>query len=429
MSTILPYGAGSTLQLDLAPEVLVAECGRPQGPAIADPARAIAEALDAPLDYPPLGQTAVPGDKIVLALDEGVPHAAEIVAAIVERLLTAGIAAADIALLETHAAGPPDAHTDRALAAALPAAAQRLVHDPLDRNRLSYLAASSEGKPVYIHRALSEADLVLPIGCLRAADALANYGILSGIFPAFSDAKTIERYRAPVASESGVPLRRFRREVEEAGWLLGLHYLVEVIPGVPDQWLGVLAGRASSVTEAAAAACSRAWHFQAPRRANLVLAAVAGPAGQQTWLNVARALAAASRVVEDGGTIVLCTELEADLGPALQALRGAEHPSAVMRHIAHERPADTLVAAQLAHALERGRVYLLSRLEGSLVEELGLAPIDRPDQVQRVAARHESCILLANAQYAVPSVDDESELSSPAELLDSLLEDAREEFE
>ena len=160
-----------------------------------------------------------------------------------------------------------------------------------------------------------------------------------------------------------------------------------------------------------------------------MLAAVAGDRGQQTWANVALALAAAGRVVEDGGTILLCTELEAELGPALQALRGADHPGVVLRHVTHDRPDDTLIAVQLAHALDRGRVYLLSGLAPSVVEDLGLAPIERPEQVARVVAHYPTCIVMANAQYAVPTVEDEPELPSPTELLDSMLEDAREEFE
>ncbi len=398
MTTTLPYGARSILELDIPPGALVAQCGQPPGNAIADPARAIAQALDAPLDYPPLRQSVVPGDKIVLALGEGVPQAAQIVQALVDRCLEAGVSAADITLLQSRSDSQSDPDAAHALLTGLAQPIQRLVHDPLDRNRLCYLAASSEGKPIYIHRALSEADLVLPIGCLRSEASLAYFGAYSSVFPAFSDAKTIQRYRSPVASESGVQMRRFRREVDEVGWLLGLHYLVLVVPGVPDRWLAVLAGRASSIVRTASEQFSRAWEFRVPRRASLVLAAVSGSAGQQTWTNVARALAAASRVVEDGGTIALCTELDAELGPALESLRGAEHPGLVFRDIAHDRPEDTLISVQLAHALDRGRVYLLSRLNASLIEELGMAPIEGPEQVARLAVRYPSCIVLANAR-------------------------------
>ncbi len=429
MTTTLHYGTQSSLELKLPAGVLVAECGQPGGPATSDPAIAVAQALDAPLDYPPIRQSAVPGDKVVLALGEGVPRAAEIVRALVDRILEAGVAIDDISLLR----GRPDWQTDPAAPLALLAdrsdRVKLLVHDPLDRNRLSYLAASAEGKPIYINRALAEADLSIPIGCLRPEASPAYLGVYSDIFPAFSDAKTIQRHRSPIASESPVQLRRFRREVEEVGWLLGLHYLLQVVPGVPDELLAVLAGRSSAVARAGSQRCRQAWEFQVPRRASLVLAAISGPASQQTWANVARALMSAARLVEEGGAIALVTELDQPLGPALEALRGAEKPDVVLRHITHDRPSDTLVSVQLAHALERGRVYMLSRLDESLVEDLGMAPISDPKQLSRLAARYPSCIVLANAQYALAKAENEPEPRSESEALESLLEDAREEFE
>jgi len=166
-----------------------------------------------------------------------------------------------------------------------------------------------------------------------------------------------------------------------------------------------------------------------PRRASLVLAGISGPADQQTWDNVGRALWAASRVVDEGGDIALCTDVDDELGPALRALRGAEHPQVLLRHIIHDRPIDTLVSVQLLHALERGRVYLLSRLKESLVEELGVAPIQNSEQVARLVGRHASCIVLANAQYAVAAPPDESDALDGRDAVETALEDAREEFE
>ncbi len=429
MTTILHYGDRASLELEIPAEALVALCGQPSDRAIADTRQAIAQALDAPLDYPPLGQSVVPGDKVVLALGQGVPRAAEIITAVVERCLAAGVSANDISLLTSRGDLPADSSAALAMPSNLPEAIKLLIHDPLDRNQLSYLAASSEGKPIYVHRALSEADLVIPIGCLRAAASLSYHGVYSSIFPTFSDAKTIQRHRSPIASERPIQLRRYRREVDEVGWLLGLHYQIQVVPGAPDEWLAILAGRATSVAQAGSEQCKRAWECRVPHRASLVLASIAGGVDQQTWTNVARALAAATRVVEEGGTIALCTDLDAPLGPALEALRGAEHPDVVLRHISHDRPSDTLVSVQLAHALERGRVYLLSRLDESIVEELGIAPVEHAEQIARLIARYPSCIVLDNAQYVVPTANDEPELPNAAEIVETMLEDAREEFE
>jgi hypothetical protein len=48
-------------------------------------------------------------------------------------------------------------------------------------------------------------------------------------------------------------------------------------------------------------------------------------------------------------------------------------------------------------------------LDDELVESLGMAPVQSPQEIERLAHRHPSCILLEDAQYAVPTVEDEAE--------------------
>ncbi len=70
------------------------------------------------------------------------------------------------------------------------------------------------------------------------------------------------------------------------------------------------------------------------------------------------------------------------------------------RDIDRGHPADALVARQLADALDQGSIYLVSRLEAELVEELGLVPL-AADDVSRLARRFDSCLVLANAHHAI----------------------------
>jgi hypothetical protein len=80
-----------------------------------------------------------------------------------------------------------------------------------------------------------------------------------------------------------------------------------------------------------------------------------------------------------------------------------------LRHIGKERPVDTLPAALLAHALDRGKVYLLSRLTPSDVEDLDMIPIGAPEELVRLAQQHSSCVLLSNAPYVTTTVENVAE--------------------
>ena len=380
MMSLLKYGTGSSLSLELVDETLVARCDAPRGAPLAGIAEAVDRALAEPLEFPALAQAVLPLDKVVLALEPGVPQAATVVERAVRVLLANGVVVQDITLLRTLAdvaAGAADPLAG--LPGEIGSAIVNKIHDPLSRDSLSYLAASTDGKPIYVNRAIHDADLVVSIGCLRLEESLGYYGIYSSVFPAFSDAASIRRYQSPKAA-GAVERKR-------------------LLPGPGSEILQVLAGEPAAVFREGSRLCDEAWSFYVPQRANLVVATIEGKA-HQTWENVGRALAAAARAVSADGAVAICTELAERPGPALQQVIGADDLDEVLHDIDKHPPSDALPASELVHALRRGKVYLISRLDEDLVEELGVSPV-AADQLSKVAGRYDSCIVLTNAHYAM----------------------------
>jgi nickel-dependent lactate racemase len=400
---ILHYGLDSSLELEIPADRLVAECRSPAGGRVADIGQALASALDEPLGFPPLAKAIVPQDRVTVALEPGLPQAAEIVAGIVDYLCRAGAEASDITILRTQDDVEAGAEDPRSRLNGLGAGQVGLeTHQPDDRSQLMYLAATRKGRPIYLNRTLCDADVVVPIGCLRPDPAIAYHGVFGGLYPTFSDTKTLARFRNPHLVEPGNELiAKARHEVDIVGWLSGTQFAIQVLPGGEDTVLALFAGDASAVYEQGRESSNATWLYTVPRRADLVICAIPGGAAQQTWDNLGRALAAALRVVTEGGAIVLCTDLAKPPGPAVQGLVNAEDLSAALHHIFKQRATDTLAATELAAAMERARIYLLSRLEAEFVEDLGIAPVEEAEDIVRLAGRSESCIVLANAQYAV----------------------------
>jgi len=393
----LSYGADSKIELELENDGLVTVCDAPRGSALGDVAGEMRAVLAAPREFPPLKEAALPGDKVVLALDRGVPRAATIVAQTIDVLLSAGVLASDVTLLTTPGGtSPHDALAE--LRGATRAAVAGKTHDPRDRERLSYLAATEEANPIYIPRAIHDAALVVAIGSLRLPHTLGYHGIYSGIFPTFSDASTLARFRSPKAVRLDEQ-ERLRKEADEVGWLLGSRFTIQVVPDAGDDVLHVLAGDQEAVLVAGGRLCDAAWSFEVPHRVELVVAAIGGDDAQQTWDNVGRALAAAARVLEENGDVVICSRLEQPPGPGMERIIGADDLHVALREIAREKPVDSLPASQLGEALQRGRVYMLSDLPEERIEELGMIPLDA-DSVPNVASRYGSCVVLANAQHA-----------------------------
>ena len=225
-----------------------------------------------------------------------------------------------------------------------------------------------------------------------------------GLFPTFSGRESQDKLFARGVSHNERREVRSRESIEEVGWLLGVQFTVQIVPGPGGEILEVLAGQPSEVFRRGQAACQRAWAFNVPQSAKLVVAAIEGEAGEQTWDNVARALDAASRVVSPDGAIALCTALvdppgevlrqSAEMQDEREALR-VRAPAAVGRCAAGRGALPGSCASPAVHAQPAGRRV------GRRAKHHAAG---QPDRTGRLARQHASCILLANAQYAVPTV-------------------------
>ena len=404
---VLRYGIRSSVQLDFADGALSGEYGTPPMPPLDDPLAAVTAALEAPLDFPPLGRITTPSDHVTLALDHGVPQAAQITAAVIHALVQTGIDPDGISVLRTRAdveAGAED--PCRLLPEEWRDRVTRVIHDPSERREMAYLAASEEGEPIFLNRLLTDADVVLPIGCLHHDATSDYYGIHGSIYPAFSDQKTLVRFHAET-SRNGTKESHHRRlaaEADHVAWLLGISFTIQVVPAGGSAILHVLVGQSETVRRQAQQLYRAAWSWQAPQQASLVVAAIEGDAAEQTWENVGRALETAAALVEEGGAIALCTDLAARPGPAMRQMAKARSREAVVRRICKAPPRDALPAVRLAQTLEHHSVYLLSQLDPAAVEELDMIPIRGADELVRLAHRHPSCIVLANAPRAAVTV-------------------------
>jgi len=406
MATIR-YGANSSIEIGPIDGHEPSEYGRPRVEPLGEVVSEVVAALETPLEYPALRRGFTPADRVTIALDHAVPAAADVVAAVVRTAVSAGVDPGYIAVLRGEgdvAAGLPDPRS--ALEPPLAEQVELLTHAPGAEKQLAYLASTESGQRVMINRALHEADVVIPVGCLQPADAAGYYGIHTGVFPTYSDTETLERYRAFGSLTRGGEYRQgLIAEVNEVAWLLGINFTVQVLPGDGFSAGGVLAGQSEAVRRRARELYTQTWNgARLGSRPALVIAAISG-AGRQTWSDFGRALDSAGRLVAEGGAIAVCCELDEPPGPAMQRMIGAPSRNDALQEIRAQRPIDALPAAQLARALDDATVYLLSGLDPNLVEDLDMVPIEDVDQLRRLAGRHPNYSILNNATCAIVPVD------------------------
>ncbi|HVT30746.1 MAG TPA: hypothetical protein VHE81_22250, partial [Lacipirellulaceae bacterium] len=272
-----------------------------------------------------------------------------------------------------------------------------IVHDPDEEAELCLVGVTKRGEPLRVNRAVFDADVVLPIGCAR----LNGCGAFESLFPRFSDAAAIQRYRMPTSIESDSEHENWLSETDEAGWLIGVPMVVDVVPGVGGSVASVLAGEPKAVRRESLKLLKERWSLESPRPVSLMIATVTGGVESQNWTSVGRALATAERLVSAGGAVAICTNLSERPGHSLGRLTGNPDLEAAERKIWRDHDADSWPAWQLARALQRGPVYFLSQLDAETVEDLGLAPVYDIDELVRLAARHESFVVVEDSQNAV----------------------------
>jgi len=367
-----------------------------------DPAAAVALALAAPLEFPPLSAGVVPGDRVAIAVDNAVPCVAAVVRGAVEALRSAGVEPRDISIIATEA---KTVELCREELSAFEHGPQFVVHDPADEKNLCLIGVTKRGQPLFVNRTIFEADIVLPIGCARVN----GQGVYNSLYPRFSNAETVEKSRTPAERDAVARRNGKRSEADEAGWMIGALMTVEVVPGSGETVAHVLAGEPQAVARRSEELCRRRWLLHSPRRVSLLIATVTGGAQSQTWANIGRALAAAEHVLEEGGAVAICSNLEEQPGHSLGRLIRIPDIDVAARKISHDRDADSWPAWHLARALQRGPVYFLSQLSAETVEDLGLAPVESVDDLVRLAGRHESFAVVDDSQHAVVIVNGEDD--------------------
>ena len=392
----IPTSDSDVVAFEVPGERLIADCRPPQSPAPAV-ARLLRATINAPLGYPPLNQAILPGDHVTLAVDPDLPQVAEVVGEVLNDLIETGANPADLTVLLA------SEEQRTAIAAASPAwnaDVKLTVHDPEDEATHAYLAATSDGRPIYLNRVIGDADVFIPVGVQRLSGALDDRGVHGGWFPAFSSSEAQARHQSPGNIEWQAHRRRRRQETEEAAWLLGARLVIQIVPGPAGGILGAWCGDCDEVARGAGGACQAAWSHEVERPAELVLAVIDGETSRQSWPQVARALAMAAIAAIEGGVIVLWTNLAAIPGPALMSLSDFESDDDEQRlSLLKQRSADAMAAKVVADCLLRYRVYLHCQLNDGVLEGMGLTPLHDIAELQRLVNNSATVVAIGSAQY------------------------------
>ncbi|OYW31459.1 MAG: hypothetical protein B7Z45_10330, partial [Azorhizobium sp. 12-66-6] len=186
--------------------------------------------------------------------------------------------------------------------------------------------------------------------------------------------------------------------IDETGWLLGVQYAVQLAPSARrGETSEILVGSVEAVSRRARKLLDRDWQLRLPERIDTVIAAIPTDQQEVSWTLLGTALEAAKSLVERGGRIIALTDLAAEPGPGVQTVRDQRSAKAALQPLRALAPEDLLPATQLAAAADWAKVYLLSGLDKTLVEELFCMPLESEQELSRLLAGIERCVILSAA--------------------------------
>ncbi|HLW63793.1 MAG TPA: lactate racemase domain-containing protein [Gemmataceae bacterium] len=361
---------------------------------LADAAGAVRAALETPRNFPPLRRALTPEDRITVVVDDGLSQIGAMVNEILKYITEAGVVADSITLLS-----PP--HSRQVWIDELSDAYQEVrteVHDPSNKQCLSYLASTRRGRRIYLNRSLVEADQTIILAGNRYDPQFGIADATCLVYPALSDAETLhDTARQLSLDQLGDQPTQLHHEADEVLWLLGVPFLIQVVAGEGDSIAHVVGGTVESIP-GVNRLLDESWKVTVDRPAHTVVAMVKGNGVQQDFASLAQAAFCASRVVENGGRIIVLSHSNPPISEGMAYMRQSDNPAVAARIVQERQPADRVALLEWLHAAGKAELYLLSDMDENVVDELFTTPLKDARQVQRLLDLASSSLFLEDCQ-------------------------------
>lgn len=337
----------------------------------------VKRALQEPIGSPRLCLLVHPGEKIVLVTsDVSRPMPTwKVMPALLDELYAAGVSARDITLV--FALGSHRCQTEDERRHLAGERAWREIRcmdsDPADCVRLG---TTSHGTPVDIFRVVAEADRVICLGNIEYHYFAGYSGGAKAIMPGVSTCEAIQanhrRMVRPEACAGRIEGNPVREDIEEAGALVGIDFIVNVVLDEHKEIVRAVAGDVTLAHRAGCAFLDTLYSKPIEKQADIVIVSQGGAPKDLNLYQTQKALDNARHAVRDGGIIILVGSCREGLGEKTfeEWLTSASSPRELVERIGKEFKLGGHKAAAIAMVRERAEIYLVSEMDTAFVERL-----------------------------------------------------------
>ena len=378
----LRFGFGTGFQeVDVPNKNLIAELHANDVPVELTGEAEVRRALIAPIGSPRLKDIVHPGEKIaIITSDITRPMPTfKVMPALLDELYAGGVRKEDVTLV--FALGSHRKHTE---AEQKKLAGERAWNEikcvDSDPDDCVHYGTTSRGTPVDITRVVAEADRRICLGNIEYHYFAGYSGGAKAIMPGVSTRAAIQanhsRMVLPEAKAGALETNPLRMDIEEAGAMVGIDFIVNVVLSEHKEILKAVAGDATEAHRAGCRFLDRLYRKELKEPADIVLVSQGGAPKDLNLYQTQKALDNAKHAVKDGGVIILIGSCREGLGEKTfeQWMTEADSAHSLIERIGREFKLGGHKAAAIAMVLERAEVDLVSELDDDFVRSIFLKP-------------------------------------------------------
>lgn len=243
-----------------------------------------------------------------------------------------------------------------------------------------HLGTTAAGTPVDITRAVAEADRRICLGNIEYHYFAGYSGGAKAIMPGVSTRDAIQSNHAmmvrPEACAGALDTNPLRMDIEEAGRLCGIDFIVNVVLSEHKEIIRAVAGHPVQAHREGCKFLDRLYLKELPQGADIVLVSQGGAPKDLNLYQTQKALDNARHAVNPGGVIILIGSCKEGLGERVfeEWMTQSESPAAMIERIGRDFQLGGHKAAAIAMTLEKADVYLVSDLAPDFVRSIFLTP-------------------------------------------------------
>ena len=347
----------------------------------------VVHALENPIGSPRLKDIVKPGEKIaIITSDITRPMPTyKVMPALLEELKEAGVDYNDVTLvfaLGSHRRQTPEEM--RRLAGDYAYEKINVVDSDIDD--CIRMGVTANGTPVDITRVVAEADRKIALGNIEFHYFAGYSGGYKAIMPGVSTPQAIQsNHKLMIKPEScagrleGNPVRE---DIEEAGRICGLDFILNVVLDEHKEIVKVVCGDPIKAHRVGAAFLDRLYTKEIDRGADIVIVSQGGAPKDLNLYQTQKALDNSKHAVKDGGIIILIGSCAEGYGEHTfeDWMLNSESPDDLVNKIRRHFVLGGHKAAAIGMVLQRAEIYLVSDMAPEQVERSFMRPYTSAQQ-------------------------------------------------